>query len=337
MDDRPTETPTMADVARIAGVSKMTVSRALSGRAVSPGTRARILAAVDAVHYVHDAAAGALSSGRSGFVAALVPTLANSNFADTVRGLSDGLADAGLQVLLGYTDYRLDREEMLVRAMLRHRPEAVVLTGGEHLPATRAVLARARALVAETWDLPERPLGLVAGFSNAAAAGRMVRHLADRGYRRIGFIGGEPGRDLRGADRRRGYLEAMAALGLGPPRVVDHGAPPIGPAQGAAAMALLMDRWPDTNAVFCVSDLSALGAVMTCHRNGWAIPGRVAVAGFGDFEGSETCFPALTTVQVDPHAIGRRTAEMLLGVMRRAAAAPTRAELPVRIVQREST
>jgi LacI family gluconate utilization system Gnt-I transcriptional repressor len=327
----------MADVARIAGVSKMTVSRALSGRPVGAETRARILAAVETLHYVHDAAAGALASGRSGFVAALVPTLANSNFADTVRGLSDGLAEAGLQVLLGYTDYRLDREEALVRAMLRHRPEAIVLTGGEHLPATRSVLARARVLVAETWDLPAIPLGLVAGFSNAAAAGLMVRHLADRGYRRIGFIGGEPGGDLRGEDRRRGYLDEIAALGLGPPRIVDHGQPPIGSAQGAAAIGLLMQRWPDTDAVFCVSDLSALGAVMACHRNGWAIPGRVAVAGFGDFEGAESCFPSLTTVQVDPYAIGQRTAHLLLDVMHGNASAPTRVELPVRIVQRDST
>lgn len=325
----------MADVARLAGVSKMTVSRALSGRGVSAQTRTRIMAAVEAVHYVHDAAAGALSSGRSGFVAALVPTLANSNFADTVRGLSDGLAEAGLQVLLGYTDYRLEREETLVRTMLRHRPEAMVLTGGEHLPATRALLRRAGVLVAETWDLPADPLGLVAGFSNAAAAAQMVRHLADRGYRRIAFIGGELGQDLRGMDRRRGYAEALAALGLGPPRIVDHGTPPIGSAQGAAAMGLMMRQWPDTDAVFCVSDLSAMGAVMECHRNGWVIPGRVAVAGFGDFEGAKSCFPTLTTVQVDPLAIGRQTASLLLGAL---GGGPLgTAQLPVRIVQREST
>jgi LacI family gluconate utilization system Gnt-I transcriptional repressor len=327
----------MADVARVAGVSKMTVSRALSGRSVSAETRARILAAVDALHYVHDATAGALSSGRSGFVAALVPTLANSNFAETVRGLSDGLAEAGLQVLLGYTDYCLDREENLVRAMLRHRPEAVVLTGGDHLPATRALLGRTRMLVVETWDLPADPLGSVAGFSNAAAARLMVRHLAGRGYRRIGFIGGEPGRDRRGEDRRKGYVEALGELGLGPPRIVDQGLPPIGTSHGAAAMAVLMRLWPDTDAVFCVSDLAALGAVMTCHRNGWAIPGRVAVAGFGDFEGAENCFPSLTTVQVNPRAIGECAARLLLDAISGVTASPATVEMPVRVVQREST
>lgn len=331
----------MADVARMAGVSKMTVSRALAGGAVSSGTRARILHAVEQVGYVPDAGAGALSSGRSGFVAALVPTLANSNFADTVRGLSDGLGAAGLQVLLGYTDYSLAREEAVVRAVLRHRPRAVVLTGGEHTPGTRALLARSQAPVVETWDLPRTPLGLVVGFSNAAASGQMVRHLAARGYSRIGFIGGATGsdgagRDLRGHDRRRGYLRAVASLKLGPPRVVDHGLPPVGPAHGAAAMALLMERWPDTDAVVCVSDLAAMGALTECHRRGWAVPGRVAVAGFGDFEMAASCWPALTTVSVDPRGIGERTAGLLL----EAAQGPpgtARVSTPVRIVQREST
>ena len=334
----PSVAPTMADVARIAGVSKMTVSRALTGGGVSDATRARIMAAIEAVDYVPDAGAGALSSGRSSFVAVLVPTLANSNFAETVRGLSDGLAGAGLQVLLGYTDYSLEREAEVVRAMLRHRPEAVVLTGGDHLKTTRDALSRSPALVVETWDLPRDPLGMVVGFSNAAAAGKMVRHLAARGYRRIGFIGGASGRDLRGHDRRAGYTRAIARLKLGEPRIVDHGEPPIGPSHGAEAMALLMQRWPDTDAVLCVSDLAAMGAIAACHRNGWAVPGRVAVAGFGDFEVAASCWPSLTTVEVDPRGIGHRSATLLLDALGGSGpnARTTRAVTSVRIVSRDS-
>ena len=335
----------MADLARLAGVSKMTVSRALGGGGgVSADTRARVLQAAEAVGYVPDATARALSSGRSGFVAALVPTLANSNFADTMRGLSDGLGGAGLQVLLGYTDYAPEREEAVVRAVLRHRPRAVVLTGGEHTDGTRALLLRSRVPVVETWDLPRSPLGLVVGFSHAAAAGKMVRHLAERGYTRIGFIGGASGpgvRDLRGHDRRRGYLRAVSALRLGPPRVVDHGLPPVGPAHGAAALAALMERWPDTDAVMCVSDLAAMGALNECHRRGWAVPGRVAVAGFGDFELAASCWPALTTVSVDPRGIGERTAAALLDAMRGPlsgpSSGPVRISTAVRIVPRDST
>lgn len=326
----------MADVARIAGVSKMTVSRALSGRAVSPETRARILAAVDAVHYVHDAAAGVLSSGRSGFVAALVPTLANSNFADTVRGLSDGLADAGLQVLLGYTDYRLDREEMLVRAMLRHRPEAVVLTGGEHLPATRAVLARARALVAETWDLPAHPLGLVAGFSNAAAAGRMVRHLADRGYRRIGFIGGRLGVDYRAMQRYRGLDRVLAEAGLSrrPPFTHEGRS---SPATGGERLMATLAEAPELDALFFANDDLAIGALLRAQREGLAVPGRIAIAGFNGLGIGALTSPALTSI-VSPRAeIGRLAAAKLLARAMGLPAGPARVDVGYSLEIREST
>ena len=105
----------MSDVAALAGVSKMTVSRVLAGRGVAPATRERVQQAIDALGYVADAAAGALSSGRSAFAAVLVPSLASSNFSDTVRGLTAALEPQGLQLLIGDTDYDLDREERLVR------------------------------------------------------------------------------------------------------------------------------------------------------------------------------------------------------------------------------
>ncbi|MBW4947940.1 LacI family transcriptional regulator, partial [Klebsiella pneumoniae] len=105
-----------------------TVSRVLAGHSVAAETRARVCAAIDQLGYVADAAAGALSSGRSEFVAVLVPSLSSSNFSDTVRGLTDALEPEGLQLLLGDTDYDLEREERLVRSMLRHQPRCIALT-----------------------------------------------------------------------------------------------------------------------------------------------------------------------------------------------------------------
>jgi LacI family transcriptional regulator, gluconate utilization system Gnt-I transcriptional repressor len=326
--------PTMADVARLAGVSKMTVSRALTGREVSDATQARILEAIELLGYVPNAAAGTLGTGRSGFVAALVPTINNSNFADTARGLSDALTAQSVQLLLGYTDYRIEREEELVYTMLRHRPEGVVLTGGDHSERTRAALVRSGVPVVETWDLPRDPLGQVVGFSNAAAAATMMRHLAGKGYRRIGFIGGIPGRDLRGEDRKRGYLDALRELDLGPPRLVEQGMPPITTQHGAEAIETLLRCWPDTDAALCVSDLSAFGAIMECHRRGWAVPGRIAVAGFGDFEISRSCWPSITTVGVDAYAIGRLSATILLAPP---GDGETRIVVPVAVLAREST
>ncbi|OXI92425.1 LacI family transcriptional regulator [Burkholderia sp. AU33803] len=305
----------MSDVARLAGVSKMTVSRVLAGHSVAAETRARVCAAIDQLGYVADAAAGALSSGRSEFVAVLVPSLSSSNFSDTVRGLTDALEPEGLQLLLGDTDYDLEREERLVRSMLRHQPRCIALTGAQHTDATRKVLERSAIPVVEMWDLPTRPIDTAVGFSNVRAARAMVRHLAERGYRRIGFLGGASELDRRGLDRLKGYQAEIKALRLGEPRVVRLGESPITMSHGGPAMAALLAQWPDTDAVMCVSDMSAFGAIMECHRRGLSVPEDVAVAGFGNFEVAACCHPAITTVSVDAYGIGRRTGEALLAAL----------------------
>ena len=207
--------PTMADVAARAGVSTMTVSRALKdGASIAPDTRRHIMKAVEELGYVLDLSAGSLSSKRSGFVAALIPSINNSNFADTARGLTDALAGSGLQLLLAYTDYSMEKEEELIGSMLRRRPEAIVVTGGSHTARARKLLENSGIPVVETWDLPKKPVRHVVGFSNAEASKALVRYLHGKGYRRIAFIGGTTNRDTRGADRRAGYEAAMAELGL---------------------------------------------------------------------------------------------------------------------------
>ncbi|WP_373561961.1 LacI family DNA-binding transcriptional regulator [Cupriavidus plantarum] len=332
--------PRMSDVARVAGVSKMTVSRVLAGHRVADKTRERVRQAIDKLGYVADAAAGALSSGRSEFVAVLVPSLSSSNFSDTVRGLTTALEPHGLQLLLGDTDYALDREERLVRSLLRHQPRCIALTGAQHTDATRKLLERSGIPVVEMWDLPSQPIDTAVGFSNVRAARAMVRHLADRGYRRIGFLGGASALDTRGLDRLKGYRAEIKALGLGEPRVVRLGDSPITMSHGAPAMAALLSQWPDTDAVMCVSDMSAFGAIMECHRRGLSVPGDMAVAGFGNFEVAACCHPTITTVSVDPYGIGLRTGQALLAALEARDAGVEAASQSIRIdfeiVARES-
>jgi LacI family transcriptional regulator, gluconate utilization system Gnt-I transcriptional repressor len=303
----------MSDVAERAGVSAMTVSRALKdGASIAPATRRRIMQAVEDLGYVLDQSAGSLSSKRTGFVAVLIPSINNSNFADTVRGLTDALEGSGLQVLLGYTDYSVEKEESLIESMLRRRPEAIVVTGGRHTPRGQKLLLNCGIPVIETWDLPKAPVRHVVGFSNAEASAALVRHLHGRGYRRVAFIGGTTNRDTRGADRRAGYEAEMARLGLTDARVISFGTPPITMKQGGEALVRLIEQWPDVEAAICVSDLSAFGALMECHRRHWAVPGRIAIAGFGDFEISGTCHPAITTVGVHCHDIGLNSGALIL-------------------------
>ncbi|WP_413813444.1 LacI family DNA-binding transcriptional regulator [Devosia sp. Leaf420] len=312
----PRKPPTMQDIARKVGVSPMTVSRALrDGTSVNAQTRDAIRRTVDELGYVFDSTAANLRQQRTGFVAVTIPSINNANFADTVRGLSDGLKAHGLQPLLGYTDYDIEQEEILVEQLLRRRPEAIVVTGGQHTSRCRRLLESAGIPVVETWDIPSDPIGHVVGFSNADAAAMLVDHLVTTGRRRIAFIGGEAGRDSRGADRRAGFIAAMERHGLDATRLVAAGVPPVSMLEGAAAMRPLLQQSPEIDAVICVSDLVGFGALTECQRMGIAVPKQIAIAGFGNYEVAEICVPPLTTVNPFPDQIGRKTAAVVASLL----------------------
>jgi LacI family transcriptional regulator, gluconate utilization system Gnt-I transcriptional repressor len=332
------KSPTMADVARLAGVSPMTVSRAFkTDSSVSEATRDAILKAADDLGYVFDSTASSLRSQRTDFIAVTIPSINNANFAETVRGLSEGLKPRGLQILLGYTDYDMAEEERLIEQFLRRRPEAIVVTGGRHTSRARRMLENAGIPVIETWDLPEDPIGHVIGFSNAAAVRGMVDHFVAQGLTRIAFIGGDTTRDTRGADRRAGFIAAMQAHGLDATRLIAAGVPPISMREGAEAMGRLLETLPDTQAVICVSDLSAFGALTECQRRGVDVPGRLWIAGFGDYEIAGISVPALTTINPFPRDIGARTAELVLDVLDGRQGTSARITISPELLIRQST
>ncbi len=313
---RSDKAPTMADIARKTGVSPMTVSRAFKpGSLVNKETRDAILAAAEELGYVFDSTASALRSQKTDFIAITIPSLNNANFADTVGGLSETLNARGFQILLGYTNYDVNEEERLVEQLLRRKPQAIVVTGGKHTPRARRLLENANIPVIETWDIPAEPIGHFVGFSNAAAVRGMVDHFVAVGYRRIAFIGGDASRDTRGGDRRLGFMAALAAHGLEATRLIDAGPPPISMREGAKAMARLLEEYPDTEAVICVSDLSAFGALTECQRRGIAVPARIAIGGFGDYEIAGVSVPALTTINARARHIGERTGTMILDLL----------------------
>ena len=332
------KSPIMADVARLAGVSPMTVSRAFkTDSSVSEATRRAILKAADDLGYVFDSTASNLRSQKTDFIAVTIPSINNANFAETVRGLSEGLKARGLQILLGYTDYDMAEEERLIDQFLRRRPEAIVVTGGRHTPRARRMLENAGIPVVETWDLPEAPIGHVIGFSNADAVHGMVDHFVSKGLTRIAFIGGDTTRDTRGADRRAGFIAAMEAHALDATRLIAVGVPPISMRQGAEAMGYLLETLPDTEAVICVSDLSAFGALTECQRRGVDVPGRLWIAGFGDYEIAGIAVPALTTINPFSSDIGARSAQLILDVLDGRQIGPARIAISPKLLIRQST
>jgi LacI family transcriptional regulator, gluconate utilization system Gnt-I transcriptional repressor len=327
----------MKDVATAAGVSVMTVSRALrkDGR-IAPETRRQILGVVERMGYVPDQIAASFSSQRSGFVAALVPSLNNSHFAETIRVISEAIEDEGLQILLGQTNYQPDREERLLAALLSRRPEGIVLTADLHSARTRRLLASAGIPVIETWDVQPVSAHHQVGFSNVEASRAMVRHLASRGYERIVYVGETQDEGTRGARRREGYKLGLAEAGLGAPRIHLQCAPPVSMTEGRKAFHVVRQLWPDADAIMCVSDPCAFGVMTEAITQGLDVPGALGVAGFGDFEIGRCAVPPITTVGIDVSQMALAAAGLLRNPQGPAGGART-ISVPFDVVPRAST
>lgn len=304
---------TMRDVAAAVGMSPMTVSRALRGdTTVSAETRQRVEAAARQMGYVYDATANQFRNQKSGFVAVTLPSVNNANFADTYRGLTDALRETGMHILLGATNYRVEREEELVRQLLSRKPEALVMTGGNHTQATRDMVQALPIPVIEMWDLPKEPLGHVVGFSNTDAMALLVDHLAATGRKRLGFVGASEGADLRGAERRAGVLARAEALGLPPVYNYDAGPAPVSMHHGARLVRAQVATLKHIDALLCVSDTVAFGALSECRRLGISVPDDLAITGFGQFDVAMVSAPNITTVAVNARQIGETVAAMLI-------------------------
>src|SRR6218665_454490 len=164
---RPFKNPTLADVARVAGVSTITASRALANPGlVSAKTIARVREAVEATGYIPNLLAGGLKSMRSMTVACLVPAISVAQFLPTVQALTDALAAAGYQVVIGQTGYDHAREDALIDTMIARRPDGIVVAGLVHSAAARQKLRRIGIPLVETWDLTEQPVDMLVGFSH---------------------------------------------------------------------------------------------------------------------------------------------------------------------------
>src|ERR1700704_2032342 len=188
----PHSAPTLSAVAKLAGVSSITVSRVVRlPNLVSPSTRGRVEAAMRELGYVPNQLAGALASARTRSVGVLVPTIANSIFADTVQGLSDELEPLGYAVILAQSRYDAAREDHMLSALLSRRPEAIIMVGSPATEDGARLLRRGGLPVAETWDLPATPIDAVAGFDNYEAGVAVARYLVRQGRQSFAFIGGD--------------------------------------------------------------------------------------------------------------------------------------------------
>ncbi|CAM3623261.1 HTH lacI-type domain-containing protein [Bordetella sputigena] len=310
---RKISTHTIHDVAAIAGVASITVSRYFNTPdKVSPARRARIEAAIAQTGFVPSQAAMGLASARSKVVCAVIPSIANSVFSETVQGMSDVLRSSGYQLLLASSNYSTAEEESAVRAFAGWRPAGMILTGPLHSAQVDAMLRAAAFPVVETWDVrPNRPFHQV-GFSHEQVGYDQAMHLIEQGARRIRFIKTGLPEDFRAQQRALGYVRAMETKGLKAEVETPAETDPF--EAGAAAMARFAATSPRTRpkAIIFANDNMAAGAILAAPACGLSLPADCAIVGFGDFPIAKRLTPALTTVHPGRYEIGATAASLVL-------------------------
>jgi LacI family transcriptional regulator, gluconate utilization system Gnt-I transcriptional repressor len=328
----------MQDVARLARVSVITVSRVLrEPDRVAAKTRARVIAAIEATGYVPNRVAASLKSQRSGVVAAVIPSVTHSIVAEVLRGMSEVLEQQGLHLLLADSGFSPQEEEELVSALLTRRPDAMYLTGTTHTLGTRRMLAAARIPVVETGNLTATPIDMVVGYSNFEAARAMTHALIASGRRRIAYIG-QKGRDYidRVQDRHSGYVAGLRDHALLDGTRLEAEVE-LSYRGGATGVAEVLERRPDLDALFCTSDVIALGALFECQRRRLAVPAAIAIAGMDDQEIASQCVPALSTMRMPRYEMGRRAAALLCRRLAGGSVEAKAIDLGFELVLRETT
>ncbi|MEQ5802972.1 LacI family DNA-binding transcriptional regulator [Halomonas sp. H10-9-1] len=302
--------PTLAQVADMAGVSSITASRALNApERVNDATRQRVLDAMDRLGYVPNLVAGSLASSRSRFIAVIVPSLVNTVFIEVIKGLQSTFEAAGYQILLGNTDYDIEREHRLVRTFLGWSCSALVTAGLRHTDACRKLLKDCDRPVMEVMELGEA-LDLNVGFDHREAGRAMARHLVDKGYRRPLFVGARLEDDYRAQMRYHGHAEILEAAGIRP-RVLELDR--LGSLEaGATGLERARREAPEADAIHFANDDLASGALLHALRLGIGVPDDVAIAGFNGLPLGQFITPRLTTIQSPRDTIGRLAAQELL-------------------------
>ncbi len=336
--DLPDTRPTLADVARVAGVSSATASRVINGvPRVRAETRRQVEDAILSLGYVRQRAARLDGRRRTGSVAVVVSQEPRRLFSDPffgrmLGGASQVLAASGHQVVLLMAHSAKDAKSV-VRFLCRGHVDGALLVS---MHARHPIeLHRATVPLASAG----RPVGVDAtkysyvDADDRGGAERAVRHLLDAGRRNIATIAG-PKDMAAGLDRLDGYRTVLTENGHFDPGLVVHG--DFGQSSGEHLTQRLLDRRPDVDAIFAASDLMAVGALRALRRSGRKVPDDVALIGFGNLPLARFTEPPLTTVHQPVEAIGAQTARELLALMTGTATETRRMVLETELVIRES-
>ncbi len=306
---------TLEEVAALAGVSKMTASRALRGASdVAQDTRERVQHAAERLSYVANRLALSLSSQRTNLVAVVVPSMSNTVFPEVLSGITTGLEGSGMQAVFGISDYDADKERDIIRDMLSWQPAAIVVTGLDQPEETVRMLKAADIPVIQVMDLDGTPVDFNVGLSHGEAGRDMAKALLAAGRRKIAYIGSALDKDLRAGKRKAAFEQVLLAQGLG---LVSHriGDDFSSIALGKRLTADMLASRSDIDSIYYSNDDMAAGGLFACMEAGIAVPSQILLAGFNGLDLTD-CLPALIATSRSPRrAMGEITAKLITDVM----------------------
>ncbi|WP_049721339.1 HTH-type transcriptional regulator GntR [Gilvimarinus polysaccharolyticus] len=328
---------TLADVAKLAGVSAITVSRVLNHPdKVSGDLCHRVREAIDTLGYIPNQSASSLASARSQVIGVAIPSLSNIVFNDVLRGIYDVAGAGGYKVLLADTHYSPIEEEGMIRTLLSQSPEAIIVTGGDQTRSCQRMLSSAAIPVVQMMEILEQPLDMNIGFSHFNAGFAVGQKLIACGYQKIGFIGARM--DPRVQQRMAGFKEALQNQDLYRNEFFATTPSPSSIALGGELLrGLLSTTGGKLDAVFCCNDDLALGALFESQRMRVSVPKDLALCGFNDFETSAFVNPSLSSVHVPRYEMGVQAAQMILDVLNDKPLASKQVDIGFELRMRQST
>ncbi len=332
--------PTQADVARLAGVSRATVSYVINGLAdstipITEETRLRVLQAVDELGYQPDAVAQSLRYGTTNTIGLLIPDMVNPHYWQILKGVEEIVQAEGYNLLLTSTSLDPERELSSVRALARRRIDGLILLlsyTNQVLQEIDPLIKRRKPLVLVKESMPGVDV-VNPGHDEGAKA--IMEHLLELGHRRIGLVYGVANSEL-GTERLEAYCEGLAAAGIPVDESLIAYCGTTLEAGYRAALELLNCQ-PRPTALMVINDLLAIGALRAITASGLRVPEDISVASFDDVDMAAYLNPPLTTVDIQAEEIGRAAARMIFQRIRNPNMPTQLAEIPGRIVVRGST
>jgi LacI family transcriptional regulator, gluconate utilization system Gnt-I transcriptional repressor len=319
---------TLSDVARHAGVSPVTVSRAIRHpEMVSEELRKRIDDAVLKLNYIPNHLASALASTRTQIVGVIVPSLTNGVFDDYLGAIQDVLNPAGIQVLVLNVRYSETEEEKAIETLMGYHPEAMIVAGVDQTERSRQLLRNSGLPVVQTMDITDNPIDLNIGLDHGEAGAAAVRFLHAQGHRKIAHLTARG--DPRARRRHAGYQRQMEALGLSTKGLIGASPRASDVAVGGELFAEILAQTPDVTAVFTCNDDLALGTLFECQRRGISVPEEVAIIGFNDLDFAVAAVPTLTSVSTERREMGTWAARSILEIIRGGGKRPKQATVDV--------